>query len=111
MKNREKLAGPDWTLILTSAAVMLATLPGRTQGLSLITEPLLQDLDLDRLKFANINLWATLIGALFCLPAGWILDRFGLRAPTALIIAALAGTTGALSYPGASIPVLFGCLR
>jgi hypothetical protein len=52
----------SWLLILTAAVVMLGTLPGRTQGLGLITEPLVADLRLDRVSFANINLWATLLG-------------------------------------------------
>ena len=53
---------------------MLATLPGRTQGLGLITEPMLRDLQLDRVTYATINLWATLLGARD-LPA----DRPGVR--------------------------------
>jgi MFS family permease len=59
---------------------MVGTLPGRTQGLGLITEPLLADLRIDRVSFATVNLWATLIGAAFCLPCGRLLDRFGSRA-------------------------------
>jgi len=58
---------------------MVGTLPGRTQGLGLITEPLLKDLNLDRVTYATVNLWATLIGAAFCLPYGKLLDRFGSR--------------------------------
>jgi MFS family permease len=58
---------------------MLATLPGRTQGLGLITEPLLSDLHIDRVSYATINLWATLLGAAFCFPAGYLIDRLGLR--------------------------------
>ena len=58
---------------------MVGTLPGRTQGLGLITEPLLSDLHLDRVTYATVNLWATLIGAAFCLPYGRLLDRFGSR--------------------------------
>ena len=58
---------------------MVGTLPGRTQGLGLITEPLLKDLQIDRVLFAHINLWATLIGALFCVGVGRLIDRFGSR--------------------------------
>jgi MFS family permease len=58
---------------------MVGTLPGRTQGLGLITEPLLADLHIDRVTYATVNLWATLIGAAFCLPYGRFLDRFGSR--------------------------------
>ena len=58
-----------------AALAMVATLPGRTHGLGLITEPLLADLGLDRVGYAAVNLWATLLGALFCVPCGWLLDR------------------------------------
>ena len=54
---------------------MLATMPGRTQGLGLITEPMLRDLQLDRVAYATINLWATLLGAAICLPIGRVFDR------------------------------------
>jgi MFS family permease len=36
----------------------VGTLPGRTQGLGLITEPLLSDLKIGRLDYATLNLWA-----------------------------------------------------
>ncbi|MCI0389571.1 MAG: MFS transporter, partial [Acidobacteria bacterium] len=42
-------------------------------------ESLLKDLQVDRVLFAQINLWATLIGSLFCLSIGRLLDRFGSR--------------------------------
>ena len=62
-----------------AAAAMVCTLPGRTHGLGLITEPLLADLALDRVPYAALNFWATLIGAAFCIPCGWLLDRLGIR--------------------------------
>jgi len=68
-----------WVKVVLAALLMLATLPGRTQGLGLITEPLLKDLRIDRISYATINLWATLFGAAFCFPAGYLIDRFGLR--------------------------------
>ena len=58
---------------------MVGTLPGRTQGLGLITEPLLRDLRIDRVAFAEINLVATLLGSLFCLGIGRLVDRLGAR--------------------------------
>ena len=58
---------------------MVGTLPGRTQGLGLVTEQLLNDLHLNRVDYATINLIATLIGAAFCLPVGHLVDRFGAR--------------------------------
>jgi MFS family permease len=68
---------------------MVCTLPGRTHGLGLITEPLLADLALDRVAYASLNLWATLIGAAFCLPCGWLLDRLGIRPVLAANLLAL----------------------
>src|SRR5436190_18839997 len=68
-----------WVVLGVAALAMVGTLPGRTQGLGLITEPLIGDLRIDRVDYATINLWATLIGALFCLPCGRLTDRFGAR--------------------------------
>src|SRR4051812_43747023 len=81
-----------WINVFVAAMMMVATLPGRTQGLGLITEPLMRDLRLDRVVYANINLWATLLGALVCLPFGWVFDRFGLRLTTAAIVISLGAT-------------------
>jgi MFS family permease len=58
---------------------MVGTLPGRTQGLGLITEPLLRDLGISRVVFGQINFGATLIGALFCAGVGKLIDRRGSR--------------------------------
>src|ERR1700687_2188917 len=75
-----------------AALAMVATLPGRTQGLGLITEPLLPDLRIDRVTYATMNLWATLIGAAFCLPCGRLTDRFGSRIVLTSIALALGLT-------------------
>jgi len=68
-----------WVIVVLAAMSMVATLPGRTVGLGLITEPLLQELDIERIQFAKINLIATLVGSLFALAAGPLTDRLGLR--------------------------------
>ena len=68
-----------WVNVAVAAAAMVGTLPGRTQGLGLITEPLIKDLQIDRVLFAHINLWATLIGALCCIGVGRLIDRLGSR--------------------------------
>ncbi len=78
-----------WVNLAVAAVAMVGTLPGRTQGLGLITERLLVDLQLDRVVFAQINLWATLVGALFCLGVGQLIDRFGSRAVLTVVSAAL----------------------
>lgn len=69
-----------WVNLSVAALAMVGTLPGRTQGLGLITESLLKELQIDRVLWAQINLWATLFGALFCFGIGRLLDQFGSRA-------------------------------
>ncbi len=79
-----------WVNVFVAALAMVGTLPGRTQGLGLITEPLLADLQINRVVFARMNLWATLIGALFCLGVGRLIDRFGSRIVLTIVTVALA---------------------
>ena len=79
-----------WVNVFVAAFAMVGTLPGRTQGLGLITEPLLADLQINRVVFARMNLWATLIGALFCLGVGRLIDRFGSRIVLTIVTVALA---------------------
>src|SRR4051794_4375868 len=80
-----------WLTVLVAALAMVATLPGRTHGLGLITEPLLRELDLGRVDFALVNLWATLLGSAFCLPCGFLLDRVGGRVTLLGVTLGLAG--------------------
>src|SRR5579862_5458712 len=81
-----------WANLAMAALAMVATLPGRTQGLGLITEPLISDLHVDRVTYATINLWATLIGAAFRLPCGRLLDRYGSRIVLTLTVLFLGAT-------------------
>lgn len=69
-----------WIVLIFAAAAMVATLPGRSVGIGLITEPLIADLGISRLDFAGMNFWATIFGALFNLICGVSIDRFGVRA-------------------------------
>ena len=89
-----------WVNLTVAAAAMVGTLPGRTQGLGLVTEPLMRDLGLDRVTYAQINLAATLVGSLFCLGIGRLVDRVGSR----LVLTALAVALGlvVLAMSGAS---------
>jgi MFS family permease len=80
-----------------AALAMVATLPGRTQGLGLITEPLLASLGIGRVSYAVLNFWATLIGAAFCLPCGRLTDRLGSRTVLTAVTAALGMTVIAMS--------------
>src|SRR5688572_3119776 len=78
-----------WVNVAVAALAMVGTLPGRTQGLGLITEQLLADLRMDRVYYAQVNLWATLVGALFCLGVGRVTDRFGSRVVLTVVSAVL----------------------
>ena len=86
-----------WVNLIVAALAMVGTLPGRTQGLGLITEPLLRDLQLDRVTFAQMNLWATLIGSLFAVGIGRFIDRFGSRVILTLVSFALGVVVLAMS--------------
>ncbi|MGH9835568.1 MAG: CynX/NimT family MFS transporter [Blastocatellia bacterium] len=86
-----------WVNLTVAALAMVGTLPGRTQGLGLITEPLLKDLQVDRVLFAQINLWATLLGSLFCLGIGRLIDRLGSRVVLTGVALALGAVTMAMS--------------
>lgn len=86
-----------WVNLTMAALAMVGTLPGRTQGLGLITESLLRDLQIDRVLFAQINLWATLIGALFCFGIGRLIDRVGSRVVLTSVVLALAAAVLAMS--------------
>jgi MFS family permease len=93
-----------WVNLVVAALAMVGTLPGRTQGLGLITERLLADLQMDRVVFARINLWATLVGSLFCLGIGRAIDRFGSRVvltvvtvTLGIVVLGMSGAKGAVS--------------
>ena len=86
-----------WVHVFIAALAMVGTLPGRTQGLGLITEPLLRDLQIDRVYFARMNLWATLIGALFSVGVGRLIDRFGSRIVLTVVAVSLASVVLGMS--------------
>jgi MFS family permease len=92
-------AAAAWLWVHTSIAAlaMVLTLPGRTHGLGLVTEPLLTDLGLERVSFAALNFWATLIGAAFCIPVGWLIDRLGVRVVLATTLLGLGVTVVAMA--------------
>jgi len=96
-----------WVNVVLAAVLMLATLPGRTQGLGLITEPLLKDLHTGHIAYATINLWATLLGAAFCFPAGWLIDRIGLRTVSTALVLLLGVTVWRMSVFAGGVAGLF----
>jgi MFS family permease len=86
-----------WIVLLVAAAAMLGTLPGRTQGLGLVTEPLMADLGISRVDYAQLNLWATLIGSLCAIGIGRFIDRLGTRVVLTIVAAALGAVVIAMS--------------
>ena len=86
-----------WIVLVVAALAMVGTLPGRTQGLGLVTEPLLADLQLDRVTYATLNFWATLIGALGALGIGRAIDRAGSRVALTVVALALGAVVIAMS--------------
>ena len=79
-----------WVVLIFAAVAMVATLPGRSVGIGLITEPLIADLGISRLDFAEKNFWATIFGALFNLICGVTIDRFGVRAVVTAVLFVLS---------------------
>ena len=86
-----------WVMLFLAAAAMVGTLPGRTQGLGLVTEPLIADLGIGRVDYAQLNLWATLIGSLFAIGIGRFIDRFGARIVLTTIAVSLGLVVCAMS--------------
>src|SRR2546429_480697 len=86
-----------WINLLIAAAAMVATLPGRTFGLAVLTEPMLAELHVGHVSYGLMNLYATLIGATFALACGPLIDWFGSRAVLAGTAALLCGSVLAMS--------------
>jgi MFS family permease len=84
-------------VLLLAAAAMVGTLPGRTQGLGLVTEPLIAELGIGRVEYAQLNLWATLIGAVFAIGIGRFIDRLGTRVVLTIVALALGGVVVMMS--------------
>ena len=80
-----------WIVLLAAAAAMVGTLPGRTQGLGLITESLLADVHIGRVDYAQLNFWATLIGSAGAIGVGRFIDSFGSRV-VLTVVTVLLGT-------------------
>jgi len=81
-------------MVVAGALAMIATMPGRTHGLGMITERLLADPSqgVSRVQYGTINFWATILGATFCFAVGPLIDRFGSRIVLTLVTALLGAT-------------------
>jgi MFS family permease len=97
-----------WVVLGVSTLAMIGTLPGRTQGLGLITESLLRDLSISRVAFAQVNLVATLVGSLFCIGIGKLIDRTGSRVVLTITALALGLTVLGMSQVSGALAMLVG---
>ena len=97
-----------WRVAFVAALGMVATLPGRTVGLGLITEPLLADLQITRVHYSNLTIWATILGALFSPLCGRAIDRWGVRICLSFALLLVAAVTITMSiYVSAATLLLF----
>ena len=94
--NRRPYYG--WVIVSIAAASMVATLPARSVGLGLITEPLIAGLNLTRIQYAHVNVIATLLGSLFALIAGPLTDRWGIRILLSVTLLLLGGLVMAMGH-------------
>ena len=95
-----------WVVVGFAALAMVGTLPGRSQGLGLVTEPLMRDAGLSRISYAQINLVATLIGSIFCFGIGRLIDRRGSRIVLTVLAAMLGVVVIAMSRVSSVVAVL-----
>jgi MFS family permease len=86
-----------WFVLLVAAGAMVGTLPGRTQGLGLITEPLLADLKIGRVSYAELNFWATILGSAGAIGIGQLMDRLGSRVVLTVVALSLGAVVCAMS--------------
>lgn len=93
---------PACVNVLIAAAAMVGTLPGRTIGLGLITEPLLADQRISRVRYGMINFWATLLGSLFALAFGPLVDIVGARIVLSVNALLLGATVLWMAHVGAA---------
>jgi len=97
-----------WIVLLVAAVAMVGTLPGRTQGLGLITEPLLADLGISRVRYAELNFWATILGSAGAIGVGQLIDRLGSRIVLTLVALALGSVVCAMSQTSSFAALALG---
>jgi len=90
--------------VAVAALLIVATMPDRTQGLGMVSARLFP---FSETVVASINLQATLIGALFCLPIGMLVDRYGVRPVAVLVTMALGISVALMSRADSYLPLLF----
>ena len=86
-----------WVSVVIASIAMVTTLSGNDQGLGLITESLLKEMQINKVYWSTINLCATIVGALFVFPTGRLIDRFGSRVVLTAILIPLGVTVLGMS--------------
>ncbi len=84
--------------MLAGGLLSALTAPGQTAGLSVFTDPLIEELDISRTAISASYLVGTLAGAIVQPLFGRALDRWGARTVTAMIAVAFSGVLFALSF-------------
>lgn len=98
-----------WIAVVTAAGIIsVMTAPGQTPGLSVFTDPLIQELGISRTAISTSYLIGTLIGALAQPAIGRALDRWGARLVTAVIGVSFAAVLFALSFVGEIVGLTSG---
>ena len=95
-----------WVVLGVSTLAMIGTLPGRTQGLASSPSRCCAICRSAASRFAQINLVATLVGSLFCIGIGKLIDRTGSRIVLTVTALALGLTVLGMSQASGVIAML-----
>src|SRR5688500_3132758 len=81
-----------WLMLVLAAVARAATLPRRPISRERRSEPVVADpaFGLDAAGLSELNSWAVVLGAVLCLPVGWLIDKVGVR----LVLAGVAAGLG-----------------
>ena len=83
---------------------MVGTFPARSQALGIITDQLKADFQVTNVDYADINFWATLLGASACIGFGRLVDRIGVR----WVTTALALGLGVVAWETTLVSTIMG---
>ncbi|WP_253908615.1 MFS transporter [Arthrobacter sp. H41] len=87
-----------WGVVIAGALISAATAPGQTAGLSPLTDPLIEQLDISRTDISFSYLIGTLAGAVALPFIGRGLDRWGARKVILIAVLAFSLALMALSF-------------
>lgn len=99
---------PWLSLVITASLLSVMSAPGQTAGLSVFTDPLIEELGVGRTEISLAYLIGTLAGASAQPLVGRLLDRWGGRPTTLVIGGAFAVALVGLSLAGEIVGLTFG---